>query len=143
VVAHHRALAARAASFSEEVLDKQLGLTWIGSGFDFLVQTRLNTYTRDQEDKADLLGLQYIVAAGYDPYVAPRAVHQLSGGRHTQSEWTNFFKGKHPTSQSRIWRLNNLIKAYFYNVDIANARRSTPAYDRATARYREKSEADT
>lgn len=62
--AHGRALAERAASFSEEVLDKQLGLTWIGSGFDFLVTTGFNKYTREQEDEADLYGMKYIVAAG-------------------------------------------------------------------------------
>ncbi len=133
--AHGRAIASRAASFSDRVLDKQLGLTWIGSGFDFLVATGLNTYTRDQEDEADLHGMSYIVAAGYDPYVAPRAVRELSGGTHNQSEWINFFKGKHPTSKMRIWRLNNLIKAHFYNVDIAGTRRTSDAYDLLAKRY--------
>ena len=132
---HGRNIAQRAASFSERVLDKKLGLTWIGSSFDFLVETGLNTYTREQEDEADLYGLTTIVAAGYDPYVAPRAVRELAEGAHEQSEWHNFFNGKHPTSKMRIWRLNNLIKAHFYNVDVSTRRRSSDDYDALMERY--------
>ncbi len=134
--AHGRGLAERAATFSDEVLDKQLGLTWIGSGFDFLVTTGLNKYTREQEDEADVYGLKYIVGAGYDPYVAPRAVRALSQGATEPSEFANFFKGRHPTAKMRIWRFNNLIKAHFYNVDITTLRRSSAQYDKLSARYR-------
>jgi predicted Zn-dependent protease len=132
---HGRTIAERAANFSAQVLDKKLGLTWLGSSFDFLVATGLNTYTREQEDEADLHGLTTIVAAGFDPYVAPRAVRELAQGAHETSEWHNFFNGKHPTSKMRIWRLNNLIKAHFYNIDVSSRRRSSDDYDKLMERY--------
>ena len=84
---------------------------------------------------ADALALHYIVAAGYDPHEAPRAVKSLTANRDEQSEIHNFFFGRHSTARARIWQFNNLIKAYYPNVEPLGRVRSTPEYDRLARRY--------
>jgi len=100
-----------------------------------LVSTGANKYTREQEDEADFLGLQYIIAAGYDPHEAPRAVKALVADGGDQSELQNFFFGRHSTAKARIWRFKNLIKAYYAKLDTQALKRSSADYDELAMPY--------
>ncbi|NNE22100.1 MAG: M48 family metalloprotease [Rhizobiales bacterium] len=133
--AHSRKIVKETATFSENVMHQRWGLPWLGSSIEFLVSTGANKYTREQEDEADFLGLQYIVAAGYDPHEAPRAVMALVADGGDQSELENFFFGRHSTAKARVWRFKNLIKAYYPNLDTQGMKRSSADYDELAMPY--------
>ncbi len=133
--AHSRAIAKRTATFSENVMHQRWGVPWLGNSLTFLVSTSVNKYTRKQEDEADALGLDYIVAAGYDPHEAPNAVKALSSDNSDQSEVKNFFFGRHSTAKARIWQFGNLIKARYAHVNPADRIRSTSEYDALAEPY--------
>lgn len=133
--AHSRKIVKETAAFSENVMHQRWGVPWLGSSLEFLVSTSVNNYTRAQEDEADFLGLQYIVAAGYDPHEAPRAVKALVADGSDQSEIKNFFFGRHSTAKARIWRFNNLIKAYYPGLDVEGMKRSDADYDALAMPY--------
>ena len=133
--AHSRKIVKETAAFSENVMHQRWGLPWLGSSLEFLVSTSVNKYTREQEDEADLLGLQYIVEAGYDPHEAPRAVEALVADGREQSEIRNFFFGRHSTAKARIWRFKNLIKAYYPKLDTGAMKRSSADYDELARPY--------
>ena len=133
--AHSRKIVKQTAAFSENVMHQRWGVPWLGNSLEFLVSTSVNKYTRQQEDDADFLGLQYIVAAGYDPHEAPRAVEALVAGGGEQSEIHNFFFGRHSTAKSRIWRFGNLIKAYYPTLNTQAMRRSSADYNALAQPY--------
>ena len=133
--AHSRKIVKETATFSEDVMHQRWGLPWLGSSIEFLVSTGANKYTREQEDEADFLGLQYIIAAGYDPHEAPRAVKALVADGGDQSELQNFFFGRHSTAKARIWRFKNLIKAYYAKLDTQALKRSSADYDELAMPY--------
>lgn len=133
--AHSRKIVKETATFSEEVMHQRWGLPWLGSSIEFLVSTSANKYTREQEDEADLLGLQYIVAAGYDPHEAPSAVKALVADGRDESEIENFFFGRHSTAKARVWRFKNLIKAYYPSLDTQGMKRSSADYDELAMPY--------
>lgn len=127
--AHSRKIVKETAEFSEKVMHQRWGVPWLGNSIAFLVSTGANKYTREQEDDADFLGLQYIVSAGYDPREAGRAVESLVAGGRDQSAFSNFFFGRHSTAKARIWRFKNLIKAYYPNLNAEGMRRSSEEYN--------------
>ena len=133
--AHSRKIVKETAEFSEKVMHQRWGVPWLGNSIAFLVSTGANKYTREQEDEADFLGLQYIVAAGYDPREAGRAVEALVADGHDQSAISNFFFGRHSTAQARIWRFKNLIKAYYPDLDSDSRRRSSEEYNALARPY--------
>ncbi|MGE4246643.1 MAG: M48 family metalloprotease, partial [Parvibaculaceae bacterium] len=65
--AHRRAVSRRATNASKTVFDDKLGLSWVGQKIGSAINATVNVYTSDQEDAADELGLDYMIAAGYDP----------------------------------------------------------------------------
>ncbi len=141
--AHGRAIVKRTAAFSENVMHQRWGVPWLGNSLAFLVSTGVNKFTRQQEDEADALGLDYIVAAGYDPHEAPRAVKALAADRSDQSELHNFFFGRHSTASARIWQFGNLIKAKYAGLDTAGRIRSTAEYDALAGNYWSAVQGDT
>ncbi len=132
---HTRAIANGANATSKQIFSESLGMPWVARSFGFMVKTGLNSYTRDQESAADARGLNFMVNAGYDPYEAPRTFENLMAAQKDQPELFNFFFGDHPTSQMRVWRLNNLIKAHYSKIELAGRTRSTPGYDLLAGRY--------
>ncbi len=134
--AHGQSIIEKTIEFSDEVLDKRYGLPpWLGDGLSFLVTTGVNRYTRQQEDEADAMGLRLIVAAGYDPHEAPRAVQAIATTYMDQSEFENFFYGRHSTAKYRIWQFSNLIKAHYSLIDPADRIRTTGEYDELARPY--------
>ncbi len=79
------------------------GLVLTGAGVGAqLVQTR---YGRDQELEADLYGMKYMKAAGYDPHAAvtlQETFVRLSEGR--QANWLEGLFASHPPSAERVSR---------------------------------------
>lgn len=74
-------------------------------------------YSRAQENEADSLGERYVIAAGYDPYAAPRILSALgaaetldtivAGRAQTQeASWTR----SHPLSAERVQRTTAMAR---------------------------------
>lgn len=71
------------------------------------------SYGRDQEIEADALGMQYMAASGWDP-AAQRRVMQILGemsGPRSTPEWLS----THPTSETRVRRIDELLRGVFAN----------------------------
>jgi len=64
-------------------------------------------YGRDEESEADMLGVRYMVRAGYDPMGQVRVMEVLNaaGGGGGQVEWLS----THPHPETRIQRLSQII----------------------------------
>lgn len=67
----------------------------------------LLSYGRDEEMEADALGMQYMSSCGWDP-AAQRAVMEILG-REAQGARPPEWLSTHPTSETRINRINALI----------------------------------
>lgn len=72
----------------------------------------LLSYGRDEELEADTLGIQYMVANGYDP-AAQREVMEIlreaAAGAGAPPEWLS----THPASDTRIDRINDLLRGKY------------------------------
>ncbi len=107
-----KAMARDAHAFSWE-LARSTNMEWLGKSLSFIVNTTLNSYSRQQEDEADAEGLDYLVKAGWEPQVALRTFDVLSRHYHDAPELKNFFYGNHPTYTTRRWHLANVIRAHY------------------------------
>jgi len=78
-----------------------------GLATNLTLQAMVNGHGRKQEDEADIVGLHYMIDAGYDYMQAPEVWRVF--GKHTQDQGRveNFFFGNHSTHAARI---NNLTK---------------------------------
>ncbi len=106
-------MARKAHEFSSEVLAKKWRMPWLGQSVSFVVNTSLNTYSRQQEYDADAEGLHLLVRAGYRPQVALETFDYLR--RHFRDEGVvkNFFYNHHPLYERRRWYLANRIRAHY------------------------------
>ena len=107
-----KAMARDAHAFSWE-LARSTNMEWLGKSLSFIVNTTLNSYSRQQEDEADAEGLDYLVRAGWEPQVALRTFDVLAKHYHDAPELKNFFYGNHPTYTTRRWHLANVIRAHY------------------------------
>jgi predicted Zn-dependent protease len=63
-------------------------------------------YSRDHESEADIVGLRYVVRAGYDPYEAPKLWERMASAFPDEGpEWMR----THPHSSSRAEALRAMI----------------------------------
>jgi predicted Zn-dependent protease len=96
-------------------------------------------YSRSQENEADVLGVRYIAAAGFDPFAAPRILSALgaaegleatvTGRKQSQApSWTR----THPLSQDRV-RRTSALAAQARPAGPTPATLSTPGRDRFLA----------
>jgi predicted Zn-dependent protease len=79
-----------------------------GLGTNLALQAAVNGHGRKLEDEADVVGLYYMVEAGYDYMEAPEVWHVFGKYTKDQSKISNFFFSNHSTHEARI---NNLTKA--------------------------------
>ena len=79
-----------------------------GVGTNLALQAAVNGHGRKLEDEADVLGLHYMVEAGYDYMEAPEVWRVFNRYTKDQSGLSNFFFSNHSTHAARI---NNLTKA--------------------------------
>jgi len=110
-----KAMARDAHRFSREVLAGKMSMEWLSKSLSFLVNTSLNTYSRQQEDEADAEGLDYLVRAGWPPQAVLRTFDKLAKYYREDPGVKNFFYGNHPTYKSRRWHMANTIRAHYRN----------------------------
>ncbi len=135
--AQRRRLGDKAVSASKSVFGDTPGVGWIGEGLGAAANAAVNLYTRDQEDEADELGLDLMVAAGYDLREAEKAIKALMGGSGTdQASFISEMFSDHPSEARRLQRLRNLIVAKYNLQDFSRSVRTTRAYEQVTLAYR-------
>lgn len=79
-----------------------------------------NGYSRNLENQADRLGLEYMVNAGYDPREAPRVWKEMSQKLGDQP--TNFFWSNHDNHATRRSYLMNELRNNYANLDYSRLR---------------------
>ena len=83
-------------------------------------------YSRDLENQADRLGLQYMYAAGYDPREAPAVWKNMA--REFGERPTDYFYSSHDNEVTRRSYLMNELKNNFRDVDYATVQTNAPEY---------------
>lgn len=81
--------------------------------YDYSMKAATSGHGRGNESEADVVGMEYMVKAGYDPREAPKTFEQLMKEYGDQSTLQNFFYGDHPTNQSRIEKLTGLATSKY------------------------------
>ena len=79
-----------------------------GTGSQLALKAAVNGHGRKFEDEADVVGLYYMVEAGYDYMEAPEVWRLFGKYVQDQDKMSNFFFSDHSTHAARI---NNLTKA--------------------------------
>jgi beta-barrel assembly-enhancing protease len=106
-----------------------------GLGTNLAYQASVNGHGRKLEDEADVIGLYYMVEAGYDYMEAPEVWRVF--GRYTkdQSKVSNFFFSDHSTHAARIKNLTRAINVdYRAQVPRAGLRTGEEEYQKAAER---------
>ncbi len=101
-----------------EELARYLGLT--GS------MAALTGYAREFELEADVAGLDYLIAAGYDPYEALRLFEHLKKDIEEEQVKAPYFFGSHPKVQARIDAVTHLLQTKY--TDIHSGVRNTEVF---------------
>jgi predicted Zn-dependent protease len=111
---------------------------WIMTGAGVGASAWQARYGRDQELEADKFGVQYMIAAGYDPQGAVELQQkfvELSSGK--QGNFMESLFASHPPSEERVKRNRELAAGHSggarnkaaYERAIQQVRRDQPAYD--------------
>ncbi|GEM_PF-1296852 len=109
-------LAAQAAEASGKVA---LPPALLQKTYEYSMKAAISGHGRASETEADVVGLEYMVKAGYDPQEAPKTFAQLLKEYGDQGAIENFFYGDHPTNKSRIAKLTGLVQSK-YGRDLAS-----------------------
>ncbi len=109
-------LAAQAAETSGKVT---LPPALLQKTYEYSMKAAISGHGRASETEADVVGLEYMVKAGYDPREAPKTFEQLLKEYGDQGALENFFYGDHPTNKSRIAKLTGLVQSK-YSQDLAS-----------------------
>lgn len=96
--------------------------------YDYSVLAAVKGHGRHFESKADELGLETLVKAGYVPEEMLKVFEALKAQYGDRSELANFFHGSHPTNQKRIETLSELIAERYGDVDRSRLVRDTAAF---------------
>ncbi|AMY08070.1 TPR repeat-containing protein YfgC precursor [Luteitalea pratensis] len=88
----------------------------------------VNGHSRSLENQSDRIGLQYMVAAGYDPREAP-AVWKLMTKEHGL-QGTNFFWSSHENNATRRSYLMNELKNNYRDLDFGALHTNEDEYAR-------------
>lgn len=81
--------------------------------YDYSMKAAVSGHGQSSESEADVVGLDYMVKAGYDPREAPRTFEQLLKEYGDQGVVQNFFYGDHPRNETRIKTLNGLVQTKY------------------------------
>lgn len=81
--------------------------------YEYSMKASVSGHGRANESEADVVGLDYMVKAGYDPREAPGTFEQLMKEYGDQTAMQNFFYGDHPTNKSRIEKLTGLVQSKY------------------------------
>ena len=91
-----------------------------------------NRFARYLENQADRLGMEYMVAAGYDPREAPRAWEAMSVKYGDAS--TNLFWSNHGNNAARKSYLMGELRNNFAGTDFSALRRDGEQFRRISSR---------
>src|SRR5437879_11353865 len=69
--------------------------------YEYSMKAALSGHGRSAESEADVIGLEYMVTAGYDPREAPRTFELLLKEYGDHGLVQNFFYGAHPPTTAR------------------------------------------
>lgn len=94
-----------------------------------------NGYSRNLENQADRVGLEYMTAAGYDPREAPRVWKQMTKKYGTQP--TDFFWSNHDNNALRRSYLMNELRNNYQSVDFSSLKVNVGEFQRVQAEARE------
>ncbi len=86
----------------------------------------LMSFSRDQEEEADLLGVSFMAESGYDPAAAARVWETIVAEEESafaKSEEPGIFSKTHPGASERIVALKNLVDKFYSEVEPASASR--------------------
>lgn len=117
----------RVTAFGKRIFDDGLGVPWLSSGVKALADTSLSSYTRAQEEEADMLGFRYFVSAGYDPREAPRSFAALITVDAQKKSIFDVFDG-YPEGIRRAEDMNAMVHAAYRDVDTSHLKRNTKTY---------------
>jgi len=89
--------------------------------YEYSMKAAVSGHGRANESEADVIGLEYLVKAGYDPREAPKTFEQLLKEYGDQGAVENFFYGDHPTNKARIEKLTALVRSK-YSADLQSGK---------------------
>ena len=121
-------------AFGKRVFDDGLGVPWLSNVVKVLADTGLSSYTRAQEQEADMLGFKYFVAAGYDPYEAPRSFAALITVDAQKKSIFDVFDG-YPEGIRRAEDMNSMVYAAYRDVDTTKLVRNSKTYEELASAY--------
>lgn len=105
------------------------GLYGVSDILQLTMMAMVNGYQRRLENQADRVGLEYMVAAGYDPREAPR-VWKLMAKKHGDAP-TNFFWSSHSNNATRRSFLMVEIRNNYADMDLNSMSKGDESqYDR-------------
>lgn len=105
------------------------GLGGVSDILQLTLAAMVNGYSRKLENQSDRLGLEYMVAGGYDPREAPR-VWKVMGAKYGDSP-TNLFWSSHENKATRRSFLMVEIRNNYSHLDLNSMRRGDEAeYER-------------
>ncbi len=113
VVANAAGQKAERGDYSGAYVLNQVGNIMVGLGLELAFLAAVNGFGRELEREADEVGLQRMVAAGYDPRQAPRVFELLKENHGDDSKLEVFFFGSHPRLNERIEDMNGLVAARY------------------------------
>ncbi len=122
-----RDVSQRVAAFGRRIFDEQIGVPWVSQGIASIATTGLSNFTRAQEERADIIGLGIMAAAGYDPREAPKSFDALIPKPDVKSP-LDIFKG-YPPGLKRVEAVRDEVAARWRGQDLSRAIVSTPEYD--------------
>ena len=91
----------------------QVGNILVGLGLELGFLAAVNGFGRELEREADEVGLQRMVAAGYDPRQAPRVFELLKDDHGDDPKLEVFFFGSHPRLNERAEDMQELLKTRY------------------------------
>jgi len=109
-----------------------------GLGTNLAYQAATNGHGRKLEDEADVLGLYYMVEAGYDYMEAPEVWRVFGKYTKDQDKVSNFFFSDHSTHAARIKNLTKEINAeYRAQVPRAKLRTGEEEYEKIAVKVKQ------
>ncbi len=107
---------AERGDYSGAYVLSQVGNIMVGLGLELGFLAAVNGFGRELEREADEVGMERLVAAGYDPRQAPRVFELLKDDHGDDSRMEVFFFGSHPRLDERIADMQELLSARYSGV---------------------------
>ena len=107
---------AEKGDYSGAYVLSQVGNIMVGLGLELGFLAAVNGFGRELEREADEVGMERLVAAGYDPRQAPRVFELLKDDHGDDSRMEVFFFGSHPRLDERIADMQELLSTRYSGV---------------------------